>query len=301
MKVKKIGMRTIKTVIAVTLSIAIGQMLNLRSPFFAGIAAIMAMQTSVSESLSKGRDRMYGTVLGALIALIFSIIAPENTLFIGLGTLIIIYVSNVVGWTKSVQMSMVVFLSIILNQQDGGRVAYAFHRILDTFVGLIIGTAINYFIVPPKIEGKIEDLFTNMYLQTMNMLQSIVWKEEQVCLIGLKDDLKATEENYNIYKQDIKFDFKKKDTSFDTESIFDLFEKIYNHLNIICKIDKTPYIDETNKGHLQKLFNKEIPDQDEIPMDNIDVIYNYHLKNILTKLSLAEEMLKYNEGEMTFE
>ena len=301
MKVKKIGMRTIKTVIAVTLSIAIGQMLNLRSPFFAGIAAIMAMQTSVSESLSKGRDRMYGTVLGALIALIFSIIAPENTLFIGLGTLIIIYVSNVVGWTKSVQMSMVVFLSIILNQQDGGRVAYAFHRILDTFVGLIIGTAINYFIVPPKIEGKIEDLFTNMYLQTMNMLQSIVWKEEQVCLIGLKDDLKATEENYNIYKQDIKFDFKKKDTSFDTESIFDLFEKIYNHLSIICKIEKIPYIDEINKEHLQKLFNKEIPKQDEIDMDNMDVIYNYHLKNILTKLSLAEEMLKYKDREVSFD
>lgn len=301
MKVKKIGMRTIKTVIAVTLSIAIGQMLNLRSPFFAGIAAIMAMQTSVSESLSKGRDRMYGTVLGALIALIFSIIAPENTLFIGLGTLIIIYVSNVVGWTKSVQMSMVVFLSIILNQQDGGRVAYAFHRILDTFVGLIIGTAINYFIVPPKIEGKIEDLFTNMYLQTMNMLQSIVWKEEQVCLIGLKDDLKATEENYNIYKQDIKFDFKKKDTSFDTESIFDLFEKIYNHLSIICKIEKIPYIDEINKEHLQKLFNKEIPKQDEIDMDNMDVIYNYHLKNILTKLALAEEMLKYKDREVSFD
>ena len=186
MKFKKVGMRTVKTVLAVTLTIGIAQLLNLKSPFFAGIAAIMAMQTSVSESLTKGRDRIYGTVLGAVIALIFSIIAPENTFFIGLGILIIIYISNIVGWTTSAQMSMIVFLSIILNLAEGGRVAYALNRILDTFIGLLIGTAINYFIVPPNVEGKIEDLLNTMYLQTMNMLQSIIWKEEQISLQGLK-------------------------------------------------------------------------------------------------------------------
>lgn len=293
MKIKRIGMRTIKTVLAVTLAIGIGQLLNLKSPFFAGIAAIMAIQTSVSESLSKGRDRIYGTVLGAIIALIFSIIAPENTFFIGLGILIIIYVANIVGWTKSAQLSMIVFLSIMLNYEEGNRIAYALNRILDTLVGLVIGTGINYFIVPPKVEGKIEELFKNMYLQIIVMLQSIIWKEEQVCLEELKKDLAATEENYNIYKKDIKYDFKKKNTSINSELMFDLFEKTYNHLTIICKIEKIPYIDDKNKLHLQKLFNKEIPRQSEIDIDDVDIIYNYHLKNILTKLSLIEDMLKY--------
>lgn len=293
MKVKKVGMRTIKTVLAVTLAIGIGQLLNLRSPFFAGIAAMMAMQTSVSESLSKGKDRIYGTVLGAIIALIFSIIAPENTFFIGLGILIIIYVSNIVGWKKSTQMSVIVFLSIMLNYEEGNRVAYALNRILDTLVGLIIGTGINYFIVPPKIEGEIEELLKNMYLQIIDMLQSIIWKEEQVCLEGLKKDLNSTEDSYNIFRKESKYKLGKKDAIFDPESMFDLFEKIYNHLNIICKIEKIPYIDEENKLHLQKLFNKEIPEQNEIIIDNTDIIYNYHLENILTKLSLVEGMLKY--------
>ena len=132
-----------------------------------------------------------------------------------------------------------------------------------------------------------------MYLQTMNMLQSIIWKEEQISLQGLKKDLNATEENYKIYKKDIKYDFKKKNTAFDTELMFDLFEKIYNNFSIICKIEKTLHIDESNKEYLQKLFNKEIPKQKEIKFDNMDIIYNYHLKSILTKLALVEEMLNY--------
>lgn len=293
MKIKKIGMRTIKTALAVTLAIGIGKLLNLNSPFFAGIAAILAMQTSVSESLSMGKDRIYGTVLGAIIALIFSVIAPENTFFIGLGILIIIYMSNILGWKKSAQMSMIVFLSIMLNYEEGNRVAYSFHRILDTVIGLAIGTGINYFIVPPKVEGEMEELLRDMYLKIINMVQSIIWKEEQICLTDLKKALNATEDSYNLFKKEMKYKLGKKDTTFDPESMFDLFEKIYNHLSIICKIEKIPYIDKENKEYLEKLFNKEIPDQNEINLDNMDIVYNYHLKNILTKLSLLESMLKY--------
>lgn len=293
MKIKKIGMRIIKTVIAITLTIVIAQLLNLKSPFFAGIAAIMAMQTSVSESLNKGKHRMYGTIFGAAIALVFSIIAPENAIFIGIGIFIILYASNIVGWKKSAQMSMIVFLSIMLNYEEGNRFAYSFNRILDTLIGLVIGTAINYFIVPPRIEVKIEELLRNMYLQIINMLQSIIWKEESISLEELKKDLAETEENYNIFRKDTKYNLNKPDNIFDTESMFDLFEEIYNHLTIICRIDKIPYINKKNQEHLQKLFNKKIPKQDEILMDNMDIIYNYHLENILTKLSLVEHMLKY--------
>ena len=150
MKVKKVGMRTIKTALAVSLTILISQIFNLRSPFFAGIAAIIAMQTSVSESFTMAKNRMYGTILGGTIALLFSYFAPENILSIGLGIIILIYACNLFGWKRSVQISTMVFLSIILNYEEGSRLNYALYRTLDTLVGLIIGTLINYFILPLK-------------------------------------------------------------------------------------------------------------------------------------------------------
>ena len=150
MKFKKVGMRTIKTAFAVSLTIFISNILKLKSPFFAGISAIIAMQTSVSQSLRAGKDRMYGTILGALVALIFSLFHLENTFFIGIAIVIIIYICNLFGWEKTIQLSTMVFLSIILNYDEGSRVSYALHRTLDTFIGLIIGTLVNYFIVPPR-------------------------------------------------------------------------------------------------------------------------------------------------------
>ena len=97
MKIEKIGMRTIKTALAVSLTIFIAQVLNLKSPF-AGIAAIIAMQSSVSESFNMAKNRMLSTILGAITALLFSLIAPENPFFIAIGVIIIIYLCNIFNW-----------------------------------------------------------------------------------------------------------------------------------------------------------------------------------------------------------
>ena len=78
----KIGMRTIKTGLAVAVSLFIAQLMNLKSPIFVGIAAIVSMQTTVNESLVAGKNRMLATFVGAVIGLIFSYILPYNYFFI---------------------------------------------------------------------------------------------------------------------------------------------------------------------------------------------------------------------------
>ena len=291
MKIKKIGMRTIKTALAVTLTILISQIFNLKSPFFAGIAAIIAMQSSVSESFSMGKNRMYGTILGAIIALLFSLIAPEDPLFIGLGIIIIIYLCNVFGWKKSIQISGIVFLSIILNYEEGSRISYAFYRTLDTLIGLVIATLINYFILPPNMGEKIKDSLNNMHLQVKNMVEGLIWKDENVKLEGLGNDLVHIEGNYNILKKDIRLNLCKTDDFINFEHIFELFENTYNHLSIITFIEKSPYIDNTNKKSLEKLFNRKIPEQVEKNKDDLDLVYNYHLKKILEHLYFIDNML----------
>src|SRR5690606_15213363 len=108
----------------------------------------------------------------------FSLIAPENPFFIAIGIIIIIYLCNIFNWKKSIQLSTMVFLSIILNYEEGSRVNYALYRTLDTFIGLVIGTLINYFLLPPNIEEQIKISIENIYSQIKKMLEHIVWKEE---------------------------------------------------------------------------------------------------------------------------
>ena len=281
MKFKKIGMRTIKTAIAVSLTIFLSQIFNLKSPFFAGIAAIIAMQSSVSESFYMGKNRMYSTILGASIGLLFSLIAPENPFFIGIGIIIIIYTCNLFKLKKPISLSTIVFLSIILNYEEGSRISYALHRTLDTFFGLTIGTLINYFIFPPNMKEELIESIENMYLEFRDILEYIVWEEENLSLGGLRKNLITIEENYNILKKDIKLNLFKGHDSFDFEYIFELFESTYNHFSILCSIDKCLYIDENNRQILERLFNKKLPVQIEQKKDNLSLAYNYHLEKIL--------------------
>ena len=92
MKFTKVGMRTIKTVIAVILSLAIGELFNLRRPLLASFGAIMTMESSISESFEAGKNRIFGTIIGGLVALLIISLAPENYFFLGLGLIIIIIV-----------------------------------------------------------------------------------------------------------------------------------------------------------------------------------------------------------------
>ncbi|GFN34623.1 FUSC family protein [Tepidimicrobium xylanilyticum] len=291
MKFERIGMRTIKTAFAVSMTIWISNIFKIRSPFFAGIAAIIAMQTSVSESLSIGKNRMFGTVLGAVVALLFSSFAPENIVSIGIGIVIIIYICNVFGWKKSIQLSAMVFLSIILNFQEGSRFNYALYRTLDTLIGLVIGTLINYFIVPPNVEGKINEMIEKTYSEFKKMIESIIYECKKPSLEELKKHLINMEESYNVLKKDMRLHLSKKQNTYDYNWIFTAFDNIYSNLKILLSMKKLPNINEVNREALKRVFNKEISYTNDGNLDELDLIYNYHLSELLKGLDSIDKAL----------
>src|SRR5690606_27868331 len=109
------------------------------------IGAISSMQSAVSKSFIEGKTRMLGTFVGATLGFIISTLLPQNYFFLSLGIIIIIVINNLFGWKKSLQLSCYVYLSIFLSDVDE-RIPYATYRLLSTFVGIVVGTIINYFI-----------------------------------------------------------------------------------------------------------------------------------------------------------
>ena len=75
----KIGLRTIKTAIAVLITLSINIVLyyisptfatTWYSPFFAGIAAVYSMQRENSKSFSQARVRSLGSIFGGLFGMV---------------------------------------------------------------------------------------------------------------------------------------------------------------------------------------------------------------------------------------
>lgn len=287
MKIKTIGKRTVKTGIAVAITLFISNLLNIESPFFAAIASIIAMESSIHGSLERGKSRMLATLIGAVTAIIFAYFVPfsHNPILIGIGIIIISFICVNLGFANSLQLAGIVFISIVINQSEGNRFFYAFHRTIDTFLGLTIGTLVNYFLFPHKIAEKVEHSFENMYYQLKYLLRLIVWNKE-VDLDVHRTDIEALEKEYKLFKDDIRYTEEKMSFDFNLDSVFELFEDTYNHLSILSTMVGEHIIDHQNKKSLEALFEKNIPleDEDRI-VEEIDIVFNFHLRETLSALA----------------
>lgn len=150
----KIGLRNMKTALAVSLCILLFQLLNRPYPFYACIAAVICMQRSVEHSFRVGRDRMLGTVLGGLVGLGIYLLIGPSWYATGIGVIIVIALCNRFGKQASVSISCIVLIAILTNLKEVTAVAYAANRVLDTLIGIVMAIGINRLIPSRQNEEK---------------------------------------------------------------------------------------------------------------------------------------------------
>lgn len=144
-----IGMRTIKTVIAVFLSALFMQHVLHQTPFFACIGAVVAMESSVHSSLRAALIRNLGTVIGGAVGIAIASFT-ESPLLISLGMIPLILLSNLLNRKESIVPGAIVYFAVAyLNTMDQAWV-YGLRRILGTFIGTLIGLGVNLLLFRPK-------------------------------------------------------------------------------------------------------------------------------------------------------
>lgn len=153
MKVKRPGLRIIKTFIAVTLAVLLSHFRPGEGlPFYSAIAAIICLKSDVEGSRDIGKNRIIGTILGGVCGALYLYLIPAHTLqpafeliLISLLASIIIWMMAMAGKPKAVPIMAIVFLSITINHGNEGNLAFvfAFSRTLDTMIGVISAIIVN--------------------------------------------------------------------------------------------------------------------------------------------------------------
>lgn len=144
-----IGLRTLKTAIAVTVSIFLSQLLNLEYPYFVAMTAIISMDKTARLSIDMGRNRVIGTLLGAVIGILFATIDRGNPFLAGLGILIIILISNKLNLPGSITVGSFVCVAIMVHiPDDVSPLFYGLHRTIDSLFGALIAFVINVTFMP---------------------------------------------------------------------------------------------------------------------------------------------------------
>ena len=278
----KIGMRTIKTSIAVTISISLAYLFGLNSPFFVGIAAIIAMQGNLVDSYRMGRDRILGTILGAAVGLLGSFISIGNPLVIGFGTIIVIYLCNRLGWSKSITIATVVFISIIMNVERGQELSYSLNRVLDTLIGIIVAVIVNFVISPPLTKDKIYTETLKIINNFSQALKAIILKEEpekeKEHLTEIEEKLEIINKEYPIFMKEMNIKLYRKElVDVNLEHSRALLKRLYNHLKLLAEMGSDYKINLENSNTINSKYHINIIGADDL--SDLDIVYNYHLKN----------------------
>lgn len=144
-----VGMRMIKTVIAVALSAAFMQYVLQANPFFACIGAAVAVDSTIASSLKSAIARNVGTITGGLVGILVASFT-ENIVLISLGVIPLIMVNNLLKKKESIIPGLIVYFAVAyLNTMDQAW-DYGLRRIFGTLVGTVIGLGVNLLLFPPK-------------------------------------------------------------------------------------------------------------------------------------------------------
>lgn len=236
----KLGLRTIKTGIAVTLSALISQILQLEYPFYATIACVISMDKTMS--IKAGKNRMLGTTLGAFVGVCMVLIDPDNAFLAGFGCIIVVYMCSLLKWKGSVVISCTVISIIMFNLKGRNPYIYSIERLIDTFVGVLVATLVNICIFPINLEEKIMKDFLEINKEIDNFVEG---KDIDIkALKNILDEIKMTLKDYDgelhirhKYVDDIRL----------IEEHIDAYENILHHLLVFEYTENKQVKDELKK------------------------------------------------------
>ena len=283
-------MRNIKTALSVFLCVLVSRLLKMEYPFYAAIAAVISMSSSVTDSYIAGRNRMFGTFVGAMIGLLFSLVLPGNILLCGVGIIIIIYICNILNWNKSISIACIVFTAIMTNLNGRNPFSYSFNRLLDTLLGITIALAVNYIFIPPKYVGKIIHQCNTVIDHLFIIFGKNTIYNEEINLKEYSDKLNKLENYITTYSKEIRFS---KETAIKIDNIKSMitqFNKAYYSLNILNSLKHSKNLNKDNAAKIEAIFNKKVPSHEGTYTDEL-IVYNYHVGELL---NILESLIEHN-------
>lgn len=286
----RIGMRTLKTALAVIIGLYISYLLDLGSAIFVSIAAVSTMKPSMSESLQDFKKRLFTCVFGVIVGYFFSKISVREylePLVAGLGILLTIYILVVVKMKDMTQLSCIVFVASFCSNSD--KFYYATNRILGTFIGIIVGVLVNYFISSPNVW---EDfiLAARSCYRSCNLVLKEILSDKKADLTEFNKDLESATNLYKILEKeaDTPFQYKYKELSRE-KRIMSLIESISVRLEVVENMDADHFSLEVSQEALKRY---KLVEEYSSDLDVEDRVYNYHIEYILKYMDQLKEEIE---------
>jgi uncharacterized membrane protein YccC len=176
---RRVLRRATKIALAAMLATLIAKLFHLRNPWFATLAAIVAVEITLQASLRTARNAIVGAGIGAGAGLAMAIVAKDSIWAVGL---VVFVAFAVAGWLKleAIGRQAAIVASVIVLVPETADVSteyFAWIRFAETVIGIGAALLVNALILPPRAYRGARRNLAGAYEQLAIMYRLVVAAE----------------------------------------------------------------------------------------------------------------------------
>ena len=297
-----IGLRTVKTALAVTLAVLLVRLYsdNNDSIFYAAMGAAVGMDITVTKSLRQGLTQLISVFCGTIMGFLSLQFFPTMpALVVGLGVLLLIIICNALKINFSISLSCIIFLSAALTSSPEDNLWMdAVLRMRNTTVGVLIALLVNVTIHPYNNKSRIIAMLRAHQRRIIHLLDAIVLRGDAPDLQPAVELLWQMDAELKLYHAQRLF-HKNKDDEALLRGCRQLCGRMLQELEVISGMDCLGTLSGENAALLQAL-GLSLPEEDQ-PGNGTEqdtTVMNYHIGKLLAANRYMDELLS-QEGRIT--
>lgn len=151
-----------KTALAAALCWWIATLFGLHDGYWGAISAIIVLQSNFGATISASRDRILGTLIGALIGFSCTQFGALPWNYI-LAVAAAVIVCGLLGLRSSSRLAGVT-ITIIMLVKTGSHWTLALDRVLEVFLGIVVAVAISTLVFPDRARLRLREGLAQEFL-----------------------------------------------------------------------------------------------------------------------------------------
>ena len=161
-----------KTALAAALCWWIAMRLGLDDGYWGAISAIIVLQSNFGATISASRDRIFGTLIGALLGFTCTLFGALPWNFI-LAVLAAVIICGLLGLRGSSRLAGVT-ISIVMLVRTGSHWTLALHRVMEVFLGILVALAISTLVFPDRARLRLREGLAQEFLELGSFFVAIL-------------------------------------------------------------------------------------------------------------------------------
>jgi uncharacterized membrane protein YccC len=162
-----------KTALAAALCWWLALRFGLHDGYWGSISAIIVLQSNVGSTVNASRDRILGTLIGAVLGFSFSLfgVLPWNFM---LAVLAAVIVCGLLGLRSSSRLAGVTIAIVMLVQKAGPRWELALDRVVEVVLGIVVALAVTTLVFPDRARLRLRDGLAREFLVLGSFFKAIL-------------------------------------------------------------------------------------------------------------------------------